>query len=127
MAGQYFLRLLRYLRSVLLQDAAVLIEKYPHNPAFQHPIFSSELFIQFAADLRRSVSATPSVPTVSLNSAENLVELKDAMSSSFASFLASQDGWRRELHSRFDTLHVAIEDGKKERRSNQVCYIFTYT
>lgn len=51
-AAGAFLELLCWLREVLLQDAAFLIQLYPDHPLFKHPIFSSREFLGFASEVR---------------------------------------------------------------------------
>jgi len=46
-----FLTLFRWLRTVILQDAVFLRPRFPHSPIWQHPIFASPLFEQFAQQL----------------------------------------------------------------------------
>lgn len=48
-ALKQFLRLLIWLRRVLLQDCAILFSKYPSCPMFRYPPFNSPTFHQFAA------------------------------------------------------------------------------
>ena len=45
-AGNSFLDLIEYMRTIILQDAAVLMAKpeYNQHSTFQHPIFQSTLF-----------------------------------------------------------------------------------
>ena len=45
-----FLKLLRYLRIVLLQDAPFLLQLYPNHPVFQSHIFKSSTFLNYARD-----------------------------------------------------------------------------
>lgn len=51
-AAGAFLELLCWLREVLLQDAAFLIQLYPDHPLFKHPIFSSPEFLTFTAEVQ---------------------------------------------------------------------------
>jgi hypothetical protein len=60
-SGLSFLALLKYLREVILQDDAVLleIEDYKDHPIFQHPIFTSEDFKAYAKELKEKIASTP--------------------------------------------------------------------
>jgi hypothetical protein len=49
------LRLLFFLREVILQDAAVLVDEYSH-PVLNHPLFSSNNFLAYKEELRRQMS-----------------------------------------------------------------------
>ncbi|CAD7067501.1 unnamed protein product, partial [Tilletia caries] len=51
LAAQGFLRLLVYLRTVLVQDAVVMRKQFPQHPIFQHTIFADPLFIDYAKNL----------------------------------------------------------------------------
>ena len=46
-----FLKLLQYLRKVLIQDACFLIDKYPNHILWQHEVFQCEEFISFKTEL----------------------------------------------------------------------------
>jgi len=52
-----FLRMLRFLRDVILQDAAVLMDDYPHI-VFDHPIFSSAEFLTFKGIMKEVIATT---------------------------------------------------------------------
>ena len=52
LAAQGFIRLLKYLRIVILQDAAVLIDANSNYPLFHHENFCSAEFLAFKEDLR---------------------------------------------------------------------------
>ena len=49
-----FLKLLEWLREMLLQDAVFLRESYPNHPIFQDPVFSCTEFEAFAGKVRES-------------------------------------------------------------------------
>lgn len=49
-----FIELLHWLRDVLLQDAAFLIQKYPGHPVFRDPVFWSPQFNAFAVKVREA-------------------------------------------------------------------------
>ncbi|CAD6909645.1 unnamed protein product [Tilletia controversa] len=61
LAAQGFLRLLQYLRSVLLQDAVALRRVHPALAIFSHPIFGSQEFLAFEQQLKASIE-TPEKP-----------------------------------------------------------------
>ena len=50
-AAVVFFKLLAYLRSVFLQDSMFMQQKFPHHPAWQHKMFSSDEYGQFKAEL----------------------------------------------------------------------------
>eukprot|EP00474_Spongospora_subterranea_P007594 CRZ08052.1 hypothetical protein [Spongospora subterranea] len=65
-AGQSFLSLLDHMRTVILQDSAILIadEDHSSHAIWQHPIFSSEAFTTFAAELSGKISSTVTPSTI---------------------------------------------------------------
>ncbi|KAL9932371.1 hypothetical protein V8E36_008850 [Tilletia maclaganii] len=79
LAAQGFLRLLRYLRRVLLQDAVALRRTHLHLPLFGHPLFRSAEFLAFEAQLKPALDA-PEKP-VSIAIAEALPEIAQFLSS----------------------------------------------
>ncbi|ETI55557.1 hypothetical protein F443_01771 [Phytophthora nicotianae P1569] len=50
-----FLELLQYLRKVILQDAVFLQDFPPHHPVWQHDIFSSDEFMKFKGETRKTI------------------------------------------------------------------------
>jgi hypothetical protein len=50
-----YLRLLSWLRIVILQDAAVMIDNYHPSIVFNHPFFSSEEFISYKLALKQNL------------------------------------------------------------------------
>jgi hypothetical protein len=49
LAAQKFLVLLKHLRGVVLQDASILINRYPNHPVFDLPVFKSQNCLSFKA------------------------------------------------------------------------------
>lgn len=60
LAARGFLELIIYLRRVILQDAAVLIDTYASCSVWQHPVFTSQSFREFKASLISKMETTPS-------------------------------------------------------------------
>lgn len=54
-AAQGFIELLKTLRIVLLQDLAVLRGRFPDLLLFQHPLFSSAGYLEFAASVQHGL------------------------------------------------------------------------
>ncbi|KAE8260366.1 hypothetical protein A4X13_0g385 [Tilletia indica] len=67
LAAQGFLRLLVYLRIVLIQDAVVMRKLYPSLPFLQHSIFSTPIFLSFAKDLETALELNERPLSVSVN------------------------------------------------------------
>jgi hypothetical protein len=55
LAGSGFLRLLRALRVVLLQDSVILRQRFPLHPLWVDPLFDSEEYRRFAARVEASL------------------------------------------------------------------------
>jgi hypothetical protein len=55
LAGSGFLRLLRTLRVILLQDSVVLRQQFPRHPLWADPLFNCEEYRRFAAQVERSL------------------------------------------------------------------------
>ena len=56
LAGKAFLRLLDYLRTVLLQDSVLLQDEAPHHPIFQDPIFSDQEYLDFVRVMKQALA-----------------------------------------------------------------------
>jgi len=77
----YFLAFLKHLRTALLQDAAVLLSKYPGIPLFQFPPFNSEAFKSFSA------SSTQIIEIAESEARENLKNLPQQYAMSIQGFM----------------------------------------
>jgi hypothetical protein len=55
LAGSGFLRLLRVLRVILLQDSVLLRQQFPLHPLWKDPLFSCEAYRRFAARVESSL------------------------------------------------------------------------
>ena len=77
----YFLELLKYLRKVLLQDAAVLSSIYPGLPIFRSAPFDTEAFKIFA------VSSAQVIENAESDACENLKNLPEQYSLSIQGFM----------------------------------------
>lgn len=94
-AGKSFLRLLKHLRRVLLQELAVLQPKFPKMRLFGHKLFETPEWIEFVAVVQvagaahavepQSVLLSRALPEVS----NVLYGTRDAMLSSFSTHQAS--------------------------------------
>jgi hypothetical protein len=74
-AGHSFLDLLQYMRTVILQDAAILfqMEDFKEHPIFQHPIFISNEFRTFALSLTEKIGHSDSPLSLLMHQALPLV------------------------------------------------------
>ena len=80
-ALMYFLALLKHLRMVLLQDAAVLSSKYPGIPLFQFLPLNSEAFKTFSASSAQIIEIAES------EARENLKNLPQQYATSIQGFM----------------------------------------
>lgn len=51
--------MMNHLRKVVLQDAVLLMDKYPNHDLFGHPIFRSESFREYATNLKHAIDTVP--------------------------------------------------------------------
>lgn len=84
LAGKSFLHLLRYLRTVLIQDSVILRTSYPDHPLFQHPFFEDAEYAAFVRVMEHTLEATAPQPQDVLVQ-QALPVLADRMTSGFAS------------------------------------------
>ncbi|RHY06777.1 hypothetical protein DYB30_011413 [Aphanomyces astaci] len=83
-AGTSFVSLLKYMRTVLLQDVAVLMtmEAYKDHPMFSHGVFQDQRFIDFKTRLADKISRTPTPESLLLHQAmpllaENIQDMRN--------------------------------------------------
>ncbi len=84
-AGTSFLKLISYMRIVLLQDVALLIELGYNHPVLQHEIFQSQEYVCFRDQLLANIASTPRPQSVIIQQAlpivaEDLCELRSQVS-----------------------------------------------
>lgn len=97
-AGRHFLNLLLHLRTILLQDAVFLKDAHPNHPIFQHAIFRSPEFVQFADRLRQA--ATTSIDSTTATFQYVAAEVANAIRTT-----------THALEGRMNTLGVTIANG----------------
>ncbi|RQM27888.1 hypothetical protein B5M09_010667 [Aphanomyces astaci] len=74
-SGSSFLDLMEYMRTVLLEDMAVLSQNDEFNghPLFRHPILKTPEFVQFRVQLLSTIADTPTPASAILQRAMPLV------------------------------------------------------
>jgi len=90
-ALSYFLGLLKYLRKVLIQDAAVLCSVYPNLPIFRFAPFDTETFKTFSA------RSTQIIKNAESEARENLKNLPEQYAMSIQGFMKTAL-LKQELH-----------------------------
>ncbi len=61
LSGRGFLNLIKYLRTVFLQDSVLLRDRYPDHPNFAHILFQHPLYARFAAEIKTAYE-NPVIP-----------------------------------------------------------------
>ena len=74
LAGQGFLRLLQELRTVFLQDSAILRPMFPSHPVWEHPLFETPAYRAFAAEVLVAHAKTEVPEDLQLRTAMPVVE-----------------------------------------------------
>jgi hypothetical protein len=110
LCGQGFLRLLRYLKTVFLQDSVVLREQFPDHPNFKQPLFKTAEYRKFAAEVLAACKNPVASYTDQLQQAvpEVVIELR---------------AMRRELGKMAQTLDDRL--GRVERRQDDTARMLT--
>jgi hypothetical protein len=93
LAVQGYLRLLKFLRIVVLQDAAVLIEKFPDDLLFKLPIFHSVQFLAFKQQVIRQMDLCD---PIELRLQNAMPDLSAKIDSVHGSIVAKIDELRQE-------------------------------
>ena len=144
LAAVGFLTLLTELRSVLIQDAVLLRQRYPQHVVFDHPIFQSNTFNRFAETMLASMApaATPlasmapppppvekeELPTpieeeepptlVEDDEAPSWAELEKLGAAAGASFRHALEGWLSAIEANSKVLaHNLTRDSVRRRRA----------
>jgi hypothetical protein len=67
--GNNFFEMIDYFRTIILQDAAVLLhdEEYKNHSLFRHEIFSSQEFLDYQSELLRNMKETSTPQSVMLS------------------------------------------------------------
>ena len=52
LSGQGFLEIMKYMRTIFLQDSVLLRERFPEHPNFNTPLFRSAFYALFAAEIK---------------------------------------------------------------------------
>lgn len=93
-AAENFLRLLKHLRAVLLQDLAVLQARFPSLPHFAHPLFQSSDWTSFAlAVCREEQEELPAHTQIQ----EVLPEFSAVLQSTGEALLSAQSRTRHDI------------------------------
>ena len=114
LAPQGFLRLVKYSREVVLQDAAVLMERFPQHPMWRAAVFSDPEFAAFATQVRSHNAATDTPMDVQIRQAMPLVA--EQLSCVRNSLDSKSDFWGRKLETEIGEVKDLVLD--MHRKSN---------
>jgi hypothetical protein len=107
LAADGFLKLMRRLRIVLLQDLAVLQPRYPALPFFSHPPFYGPAWDEFALAVQSDAAVGVEPPSLLLQRA--LPELSGVLESSRAALLQNSQRLANRLESRLQGIQDSID------------------
>lgn len=123
-ALQHFFGLLTWLRTVVVQDAAVLYTQYPNAPIFQYPPFNSRLFRDFAS------TSTAVIAKAEQDVAMALEKLPQTIANTFKATMArlaidqelereSSKAYQDEIRERIVLLQELVENGGTSRSTKR--------
>ena len=118
---RHFLELLKLLRKVILQDAAVLYSKYPNFPIWDFAPFNSTIFRNFAAesdslliqaeaDCKRQLESLPQTVATSMNGILEKIIMERRCERE------QKNKNHEEMKARLDYMEAMILDRKKSKR-----------
>jgi hypothetical protein len=106
--AKFFLRHLRNLRQVILQDAAILISQGRHHRLFELPVFKSSEFLQFQQGILRHIADAEST-LVHLSSAGTSSAVAAHLATIGSEFAVQKEEQSRQFGSLHGKLDVVIE------------------
>lgn len=111
-----FLTLLAELRTVILQDGAVLFVQYPNLPLWSYPPFNAPKFSEFAH------ASTAVLAKIELIARQNLEALPETMAATMKGILSTislqLDQDRSAIDQRFDRMENVIASSSNSSRSS---------
>jgi Centromere DNA-binding protein complex CBF3 subunit, domain 2/Transcriptional activator of glycolytic enzymes len=124
LCGQGFLRLLRYLKTVFLQDSVVLREQWPDHPNFQQPLFKTAEYRKFAAEVLAACRNPVVTYSDQLQQAvpEVVIELR-AMRRELGKMTQALDGRLNRVERRQD--RIERRQDRLERRQDDTARMLT--
>ncbi|KAA8896577.1 hypothetical protein TRICI_006857 [Trichomonascus ciferrii] len=116
-----FLKLLLHLRRVLLQDMAILCEKYPDDPLLMHPIFKSESFMTFAVKVRKVHYEPFEQAPISARMAAVMPDVSrefDGLKKSMGAIVQRVNEYRNNQEDTKNELQTMLQDGLSMTRQS---------
>jgi hypothetical protein len=115
-ALKHFLRLLQWLRVVLLQDAAVLFLTHPDAGLFRCPLFTSPAFVAFAMQSVQALAAAEESAQLALrNLPQHVVDsisgLLQRVTMNQEQIRPASDAAQQQMVRRIESLQRAVETG----------------
>ena len=124
------MKLLKYMRVVILQDAVMLMQNdlFKTHSVFKADVFKSKLFLDFSEQLLAAVESTPDPDVIILSKV--IPVLSDAflnIQSNTTATLRKFSEFEERVHNEFETSHQRFE-GLKSDLNNQnhilICNVF---
>ncbi|PPR01886.1 hypothetical protein CVT24_001355 [Panaeolus cyanescens] len=108
-----FLSLMKYLRRVLLQDAAVLYQQHSNAPVFRYSPFSSEEFQQFSSSATNSIQQSENLFQKKIDAAE----LPDRLTNTFKEMFTASTAKQIEIHQSVEALNSQLTSDVSMQRN----------
>lgn len=124
MSLQHFLKLLRWLREVIFQDAAILYSRDPSCQFFRYPPFNSNLFRDFAATATSRITEIEEEARLRLhNLPENIIlsvrGVLEGLELRRAAELDKARASQQELSRQLSVLTGAVEGSQASKKSRR--------
>src|ERR1700730_18520918 len=115
-----FLQVMRFLKTVILQDSLLLSQKFPSSALWQHPVFLSAEYQQFRAQSQRALEEIQNPFSVQLQAVlpqvhEGLLSLHRTGVTPFQQLSQSSEPAIRDMEARLETLE------QDSRRLASIC------
>ena len=109
-SGNNFFEMIEYFKTIILQDAAVLLEdeEYQNHILFQHEIFKSQEFINYKSELLKCMKETSTPQSVMLSQCVPVIsqQLGDVRSDTVV--------LREQVASLTNTVNIIYENSKAQ-------------
>ena len=103
-----FLQVMRFLKTVILQDSVLLSQKFPSSALWQHPVFLSAEYQQFRAQSQRALAEIQNPFSVQLQAVlpqvhEGLLSLHRTVDTTSQQLSQSSEPAIRDMEARLET------------------------
>ena len=108
LAGQGFLRLLRQLRVILLQDSVLMRQEFPDHPIWADPIFARDDYAAFAKDVKLSLLDVEEPEEIQIR--KTLPAIAERLSILQQSLQREINEWGTGSQARLDSINSRLRD-----------------